>query len=218
LEEQSQQLSAKIESCQEKVEAADRARQVALSVLSGIQEQITAYASALVSRLVRHVFGEEYEFRLVPKVERGRPGLAPMFLVHGQEVSPREEVGGGLLDVASLGMRLAHWRLMKERTSPIFLLDEPGRFLDAARAPKLGEILATISNDLGVQIIYITHNEVLAEIAETAYQVQLDGNGVSQVIPIKFYLDNPQAKAPQSTVAQTGEAPSKSKRARRTRV
>ena len=159
----------------------EEGKDILLSVLQETQHSVAAFISNVVTELVQHVFGPEYTFHLVASTDRDRNATTPMILKGDVEVSLREEVGGGVLDVVSTGFRFAHWAIAKERTAPIFILDEPGKFLDSGRQVAYGEALVALARSLGIQLIYVTHSEELAAIADMSYTVS-QRDGVSTVV------------------------------------
>ena len=126
-------------------------------VLLAIQEEAANFCAGVATRLLQHVMGESYGFVFEPRLERGRPGLEPCILKNELAISPRDETGGGVLDVISLGLRIALWAVSAERHSPLFLLDEPGKFLDRSRVPALAEALEEIVSQMALQVVCVTH-------------------------------------------------------------
>jgi ABC-type glutathione transport system ATPase component len=70
---------------------------------------------------------------------------------------------------------MAVWAMAEPRTAPVFLLDEPSKFLSVDLQPKFGQMLRELSDLLGVQFVVVTHSPEVAESADRAYNVDKDG-------------------------------------------
>ena len=91
-----------------------------------------------------------------------------------------------MVDLLSFAMRIILWSLQADRSRNTFILDEPFKFLGSGeRLQHAGQMLSEIARSLQVQLIIVTHEEELAELAETAYQVTHDGTE-SRVIALKL--------------------------------
>lgn len=158
----------------------EEARTILNTVLLKTQEQAVGFICNVTTRLLQHIFGEDYELQFKASVERNRSALQPFISKDGILCSPREELGGGVLDVAALGIRLAQWAITAEQSAPIFILDEPAKFIDWRRIPLFGEALRGVAQTLGLQIILVSHKQELEAIGEKVYHVS-QRNGVSVI-------------------------------------
>jgi len=86
-----------------------------------------------------------------------------------------ETVGGGMIDVASLTLRVVIARILGIR-GPI-VLDEPFRHVDQDALPRLVAFARTLCKDLGIQIIIISHDPVTKIAADNVILV----NGRGQI-------------------------------------
>lgn len=171
---------AQLDEQKEQLVLLEEARGIISKVLLIVHQEATSFVSEVVTQFLAHVFGGEYSFKLVGDVSYNKPALTPVILKGDIEVSPRDEVGGGVLDVVSLGMRLAAWAISAQRTPPILLLDEPGKFLDADRIVLFGEALRRIVEQLNLQVLLLTHEPALVAIADVSFLVE-QKNGISSV-------------------------------------
>lgn len=172
LEGRQSDLEKKVEHFIRVYENCDAARTVLNTVLLETQEQAVGFICDVTTRLLQHVFGPDYELQFKASVERNRPALTPFIAEDGNQCSPRDELGGGVLDVASLGVRLAQWAIEAEPSPAVFVLDEPGKFIDRQRVSLFGEALRGIVEALGLQIVLVTHLSALEGIADRAYFVE----------------------------------------------
>ncbi len=94
--------------------------------------------------------------------------------------SPEDARGGGVSDVVSLALRLALLELARPRPLGPILLDEVGKHVSRNYAPNVAAFLKQYAEKTGRQIILITHDPNLAEVADVSYRVSQE-NGVSEV-------------------------------------
>ena len=88
-----------------------------------------------------------------------------------------DAVGGGVIDIISLSLRIAYWSMKPNR--PVFILDEPLRFLSVDLQERASEMLKTISDELGVQIIMVSHLPNIIGSADKVFNVkQVKGKSV----------------------------------------
>lgn len=84
-----------------------------------------------------------------------------------------DSVGGGVIDVIGFVLRLCVFRLLKGR-GPI-VVDEPFRHVNREALYRAAEFVRQIADDLGIQVIMVTHNEILTNAASNV--IRLTGRG-----------------------------------------
>jgi len=159
---------------------AESARDVVNTVLLVTQEQVKSHLEDIVSLALSAVYGDEYAFEFEFGIKRNQLEVTPFIVKGGERFAPKDEVGGGVNDVCSLALRLAMYSLMEPKPAPVFLLDEPGRFLSRDKQPLFGVMLKRISEMLGVQIIMVSHSAGIIDCSDRAYNVTQEG-GISRV-------------------------------------
>lgn len=87
----------------------------------------------------------------------------------------KNEVGGSMLDVIAFAGRIILWSLEQPRSRNVIILDEPMKNMGELIILG-GQIIREISHNLGFQLIIITHDKELIEIADKAWSVMHDGN------------------------------------------
>ena len=95
-------------------------------------------------------------------------------------MKPLDASGGGAVDVAAFGLRIASWVMQQPHTRNVIVLDEPLRFLSKDRQSKASEIIKELSNKLNLQFIIVTHEQALTEYADKVFQVT-QSKGISSV-------------------------------------
>lgn len=139
----------------------------AQSALQDIAQQVQQRTHARIAEVVTHglqtVFGPDaYEFRIEFERKRGKTEARLVFLRDAQEVDPLGAAGGGVVDVAAFVLRITCLLLARPARRRLLVLDEPLKMLSSDHIPAARELIETLSRDLGVQIIMVTHNRGLA--------------------------------------------------------
>jgi len=169
-------IESQLEEATKIAEQCTKAKSVFVGFMQNKQAQIVNACTNLGTLMLKSIYGEEYKLVLSFEVKRGKSEAGISVFKDGMELSLDEETGGGIVDVAALAMRFALWGLMEPRTSPVFILDEPARFISKDKLPLMGNILKELSQKLGVQLIIVSHEDDLIGIADIAYKVSIEGN------------------------------------------
>jgi len=140
------------------------------------QIQVKNGMEKIVTYALQYIFGEDYKFKITfdkrgNLTECNFSFISPL----GVEITdPLEALGGGIMDVASLALRIALLELHKPKNTSFLALDEPTRNVSAQFIPKCGLFFKEINRKLERQIIVVTHQEALMESADN--QIQIGGN------------------------------------------
>lgn len=156
-----QDLSGRLESLRAHQQDVERAQLVARELSQQIQQQAHARIASVVTRCLEAIFGEDtYQFHIRFEEKRGKTD-AVMVLKQGDlEIEDfQQAVGGGVVDVVAFALRLAALRLARPVRRPLLVLDEPFRFLSVQYRPQAAGLLKSLSRDMGVQIVLVTHME-----------------------------------------------------------
>ena len=146
-----------------------------------LQEDIKKVFEELVTQSLQAIFGEEYSFELESRISRGKPEIELFIVENGVRYSPKYEKGGGIIDVVAFSLRIVSWAIREPRSQNTMILDEPFRCLHKEVLSFLSEMMQKISEELGLQIICITHENQIAIVAEFSennkafYVRQIDG-------------------------------------------
>lgn len=143
------------------------------------QEQLRYHVEDLVQSAIDTCFPGQYDFFLSFEIKRGRTEAEIYLEREGERINPMDSSGGGVVDIVAFALRLACWSL--SRTDPVIVLDEPFKFLSADIRPLAGEILKTLSEKLGLQIIMVTHDSVMIDVSDRVFEVKLK-KGKSEIV------------------------------------
>ena len=163
----------------EQVELKVKARWILTEVSTLTQKRFKERVEALVTMAIKSVFDRPFQFLLEFERKRNKMECRPEIkeLVDGKQrtFDPSEDMGGGIVDIISFALRIVLWNLEKPRSRNVIILDEPMKNL-GKMVSLAGQVLREISHKLNFQLIIITHEDELIEIADRAYNISHDGN------------------------------------------
>ncbi len=140
------------------------------TVAQGLQQQAHKKISQIVSKCLLAIFGERaYSFQIHFEQKRNRTEARAVLIRNGKEYNPLRSVGGGVVQVTAFALRLAFLVLSRPKLRPVLFLDEAFSAVSKAYRPRIRELLNTLSSELGVQFVLVTHIDEL----ETGQIVEL---------------------------------------------
>lgn len=128
------------------------------------QNKLAEDVSRIVTKGIKAVFVDDnYSFEVKFEKRRNTTECDLWLVEDGKRMNILESSGYGVADIASIGLRVAFWKLDGTARNT-FLLDEPTRNLDAKKQPLASEMIKRLSKmGQGIQFIIVTHNQALAE-------------------------------------------------------
>jgi energy-coupling factor transporter ATP-binding protein EcfA2 len=126
-----------------------------------VQQEAHTAIAAVVTRCLRAVFPEPYEFEIQFVERRGRTEAEMVFLRDGEAHHPLDSSGGGVVDVAAFGLRLACLMLARPQRRRLVVLDEPFKFLSQGHRAAVRGLVEDLAAELGVQFVIVTHIDEL---------------------------------------------------------
>ncbi len=147
-----------------------------------IEETVTAALQAVFER-------DDIAFEIEMRTINNQPAASWQVVSYygtGEDIatvsgSPEDARGGGVSDIVSLALRLALLELARPKPQGPVLLDEVGKHVSKEFAPNVAQFLKQYAEKTGRQILLITHQGDLAEVADISYRVE-QRNGVSEVV------------------------------------
>jgi len=154
---------------------AAKARVLVQKVAKETLEELSMSVGDIVSQALSAVFQDPYTF-IVDFVNRRNKTECDLLLKRGQLVaSPMDATGGGVIDVASFALRSTFW-MLSDNLRPILILDEPFKFVSWDLQDYCALTLKTISEQLGFQIIMVTHlNRIINSVDKNIELKQIKG-------------------------------------------
>lgn len=163
-----------------------KAATVIQAVAKMTQDQLELRISSTCSTALTSVMDQPYEFQIKFVTKRNRLEAEIAFVRDGQQLSPMDQCGGGAADIASFALRIALWSISANKPRATIICDEPFRNLSKDNQIKMSELLKTLSTQLDLQFIVISHEATIIESADRVIEVT-NHQGTSQV---KYELQN----------------------------
>lgn len=148
---------------QDRLQNAQEAQQAIQQIARTIQESCHRQVSEIASRCLQAVFGKDtYRLEIRFEEKRGKTEARIVLVTaEGELHDPINECGGGIIDVISFSLRLAALLLSFPQKRRLLVLDEYWKHLSARYRPAMRRLLEKISQEMNVQIVYVTHAEEL---------------------------------------------------------
>lgn len=145
------------------------------------REQLKVKIQATVTAALQAVFEDDsMEFKVVMGTVNGKPTAnwvaESRFGDTVVAAEPESAKGGGVCDVISLALRLSLLELSRPVPGGPVILDESSKHVSASYAPNVAQFLKQYAQQTDRQILLVTHQDALADVADVTYQVtQKDG-------------------------------------------
>lgn len=163
-------LTEQLEVAENRYNNALKAREIITTVAKDTQQQLEIRITNIVTMALAAVFPDPYQF-VLRFTERRNQTEADLLLVRdGEEVSPIDATGGGVLDVVSFALRVAI--LLMSNYRRIIILDEPFRHLSEDLQPKASEMMKMLSDKLGIQFIMVSHEDGIIGSADNVITIK----------------------------------------------
>lgn len=183
LKSQIAKLQADLDKLHVAMDDHNQAREVIQKAAQMTQMALSTQLSDIVSQALELVFeGDGLGFKVDFVVKRNSTECEMYITEAGEDYDPLNSCGFGAADVVSFALRIAMWNI--NRTAPIMIFDEPFRNLDDERIPNAALLAATLSEQLDIQMIIVTHEDELKYAANAAFRVYKK-DGISKIASVK---------------------------------
>ncbi len=147
--------------------SATEAQGIVQHIAQALQQRAHRRISRVVSRCLAVVFDDPYEFRIDFERKRGKTEARLTFVRDGLVLSdPLNEVGGGVVDVASLALRLACLLLARPVRRRLVVLDEPFTCMRGKEnRGRMRSLLLKLSEEMGFQFVLNVDGDAYPEFA-----------------------------------------------------
>lgn len=138
-----------------KQESTEKARFILQSIAQRLQQQAHEQIAKTVTRCLEVVFDDPYEFRIEFEQKRGKTEARMVFIRDGLVLDdPLNEIGGGVVDVASFALRLSAILLSRPLRRRLVVLDEPFRYIRGREnRQRVRRMLVELANSLNIQFL-----------------------------------------------------------------
>lgn len=149
------------------------------------QQRLSYHISSFITSALESIWGEDsYTFTLNFIEKRNKTEVEMLLHTNEGDIDLKDlnsiRVGGGILDIVALALRIALWSL-QVHPKKIMILDQPLSNVDQNYLPKAGELIKELSDKLDIQFIIINHNPALADIADNNIEVVKENN-ISKIL------------------------------------
>jgi DNA repair exonuclease SbcCD ATPase subunit len=145
------------------------------------RESSKTQIESLVTKCLQFIFDSNIEFKIEISELRGKPEAEFYVIsnVNGDNIKtkPQDARCGGIVDIISLALRIAMLQCGALDLKGPILLDEPAKHVSDEYITNVAEFLKQVCTVFQRQVIMVTHNKHLSEIADKWYRVEMkDGN------------------------------------------
>jgi DNA repair ATPase RecN len=143
-----------------------------------IQEQLKFRLEDIINSAIDGLFPGQYRFALEFVNLRGQTEVKPV-LYSGEDALEdiTETNGGGLADIIGFALRVSF--LLISKNQKVLILDEPFKFVSEEYREAACLIVKKLSKELGIQVIMVTHDKAMIDIADKVFTVKkIDGRSV----------------------------------------
>lgn len=166
------------------IDILDKVKVLLQRVSEYAREQSRIQIEALVTNCLQYIFDSSLEFKIEINEVRGRPE-AEFYVISkygGTEIrtKPQDARGGGVIDIISLAIRIAMLECSNLDNKGPIILDEPAKHVSDDYINQVAEFLKQVTKMFNRQVIMVTHNRHLSEMADKWYRIEMS-DGVSVV-------------------------------------
>lgn len=172
----------KLQVLNNRIRLLEQAQAFLQKIAQDTQSQLKFQIEDIVNLALETCFPNEYVFQLQFTIARGKTDAELVFLSQktNRPIDPMNASGGGVVDLTSFALRIASYAL-EQGIDNVIILDEPFRFISRDLQVRAGEILKTLSEKLGLQILMVTHIGEMIDIADKVFEVKKNSDGRSIV-------------------------------------
>lgn len=134
-------------------------------------EDLAKKVSDLVTEGLRSVFADDsVEFKVSSRTLRGQSSIEFSLVTDGVERPIMDYHGGGVAEVIAFVLRVVVV-LLSPGTRRILILDEPFARVSVNYRPRLAAFVRDLAKSTGLQLLVVTHDDSLPEVADVCYRV-----------------------------------------------
>lgn len=182
LDKQYAKLDKQVLKAKKDLRYAEKSHIIIQTVAKETQKELSYHVSDLVSGCLSSVFENPYSLNVAFELKRGKTECQLMFKRNGIISNPLLSSGGGTVDIAAFGLRIALYILKTQvsKIRPIIILDEPFKHLSAGLHNKASNMISELSKNLNIQFIIVTHSNEFLKSADKVFPVKIK-KGISYI-------------------------------------
>ncbi|NLI12494.1 MAG: hypothetical protein GX425_07705 [Peptococcaceae bacterium] len=181
LEEQRVEKQKALEQLQENIRTWEMVQVLLARTSEFAREQLKRRIEEIVTAALQAVWEDDRQFIINLFSYNNQPAADFAVLKRGPngefiEVHPYDGSGGGLADVVSMALRLSLMELTRPKPGGPAILDEPAKHVDNENAgvkiSNIARFLGKYTENTNRQFIFISHNQVLEQVAHKVYKTR----------------------------------------------
>lgn len=144
-----------------------------------VQKRFKDFIEKTVTGAIQKIFNRDLVFIL--KYEEKRNEIESKIIIeeNGEELDPEDDLGGSIIDIIAFAFKIVLWGVSSPKTRNTFIFDEPFKWTGKLIS-FTGAIMKELSRTLDFQVIIITHEDELINIADKVFKIE-HINGKSEV-------------------------------------
>lgn len=168
------EIEQKISSLNQFLSIADQVTQALDQLTNLLLNEVVELLQEKLTIALQEVLEQPIELLIDKTSKRGSIDLSFSINRNGYKENIMKAQGGSVVNILSVGLRLfALTRLDKEKHRRLLILDEQDCWLHPHLVPKLVKIIKLAAEELGFQIIYISHHDkyIFEEYADKIFKL-----------------------------------------------
>jgi len=166
----------------------EKAQSFIQSVAKKTQEQLKYHIEDVVQLAIDSIFPDEYTFSVDFSIKYGKTSCNLIFTKNGFPVDLLKAAGGGVVDIASLALRIAVWSI--GHTDNVLILDEPIARIQPAELQAIAwDTIKELSHRLNLQFIIISNStnngEAIHLVADKEFRVSMVKDDIWKVSEVE---------------------------------
>ena len=178
-------LKSEIDELDNDIDNHRKAKWVISKVIEETQKTFKEQIESLTTLMLQSIFDDQYRFELIFEEKNNQIECRPVIFEGKYEYEAEEDMGGSIIDVISYALRVILHNIELPRSRDTMFSDEPMKWVGKEEElDRTGNILRDSSHELNMQLIIITHEKRLIEIADRAFSTKKQ-NGITTVTKVK---------------------------------
>lgn len=174
LKKEKRKLKNKSKRLSKQIKLYTETRYILNKAIKIIHEKFKEDLENIITKYIKDIFDRNLKFELRYEEKRNTIESKIIIKENGEELDPKDEMGGSIIDIISFIFRIILWHMSSPRSRNVFILDEPFKFV-GDMINSIGYILRELSQKLKFQIILTTHDKELMKFADAIFKVSYDG-------------------------------------------
>lgn len=156
-------------------------KQILIDSIKIINSHFKTKIETITSQVVKKVFKRDIQIRVDFETKSYGVEANIKVIENNIELDPLDDMGGSIIEVISLIIRLVLREISSERLRKTIILDEPFNWAGDLIV-LIGQIIKEFSRD--IQFIILTHDDRLEDIADRIYRIERQ-DFMSRIVRIK---------------------------------